>query len=72
MNTSERDELFKLLQELADLCPDVRVGQLIVNLSYQARGHAQESIWDMEDEELLAAARDLLQTLKTRQQAVPA
>ena len=66
MNTPERDELFQALRELSDLCPDVRIGQLVVNLSYQARGHAHESIWDMEDDELLVAARKLVVTLKSR------
>jgi hypothetical protein len=71
MITPERDELFQVLRELASLCPDVRMGQLIVNLSYQARGHTHESIWDIEDDELLAAARKLMGTLQARQ-AVPA
>ena len=67
MNTQERDEMFQVLRELSAQCPDVRMGQLIVNLSYQARGHTHESIWDIEDAELLAAARKLLETLKARQ-----
>lgn len=60
----ERDEVFNVLRELSALCPDVRLGQLVVNLSYLARGMAHESIWDMEDDELLAAARKQLETLQ--------
>jgi hypothetical protein len=67
MSDARRDELLYTLREIAALCPDVRMGQLIVNLSYQARGHAHESIWDMEDDELLTAARKVLETLKARQ-----
>ncbi len=64
-----RDEIFQVLRELSALCPEVRFGQLVVNLSYLARGMAHESIWDMEDEELLCAAREQLQTLQVRQSA---
>jgi hypothetical protein len=67
MSTSERTELFEVLRELSEFCPDLRLGQLIVNLSYKARGMANESIWDMEDEELLTAARKLTESLKTRE-----
>lgn len=69
MTGSERDELFQTLRELSALCPDVRLGQLIVNLSYLARGMAHESIWDMEDDELLRAARKQLDVLRTREKA---
>ena len=64
--TAERDQAFGALRELAEACPDVRLGQLIVNLSYLARGMAHESIWDMEDEELLRAAQKQLEELRTR------
>ena len=40
--------------------PDVRFGQLIANLSTLARGLSAEGLWDAEDEELLAAAREQL------------
>ena len=40
--------------------PEVRFGQLIANLSTLARGLSAEGLWDAEDEELLAAAREQL------------
>jgi hypothetical protein len=52
-----RQELLRVLAELSAICPEVRLGQLVVNLSYLARGLSSESIWEMEDEELLEAAR---------------
>jgi hypothetical protein len=52
-----RQELLRVLSELSEVCPGVRLGQLIANLSYLGRGLANESIWDIEDEELLEAAR---------------
>jgi hypothetical protein len=34
-----------------------RLGQLVTNLSYLARGLSNEAAWEVEDHELLAAAR---------------
>ena len=68
MSSTDRDEVLDALRELSAACPDVRLGQLVVNLSYLARGMAHESIWDMEDDELLEAARKQLETLRAREQ----
>lgn len=57
MTPQVRKELFHILTELSECCPEMRFGQLIANLSYLAKGPTNESIWDVEDEELLAAAR---------------
>ena len=65
-----RQELFQVLAELSTLVPEVRFGQLIVNLSYLARGLSNESIWDMEDDELLTVARKHLEEWRARRGAV--
>jgi hypothetical protein len=52
-----RRELLRLLEELSETCPEYRFGQMIANLAMLARGDADGAIWEMEDEELLAAAR---------------
>ena len=70
MMSQTRRELLEVLGELSEQCPEVRLGQLIANLSYQARGLANESIWDMEDEELLDAARKHLEQWRARRGAV--
>ena len=71
MNTS-REELLQLLGELSKLFPDWRFGQLVANLaSATERGAHAEAIWESEDEELLAAARRLLDRNRMRDQ-VPA
>ena len=67
MTNPERDDVFQILRELCEHCPDVRFGQLIVNLSYLARGMAHESIWDMEDDELIQAATKQLDVLRSRE-----
>ena len=51
---------------LSELPPDVRFGQLIANLSNLAIGSTNEAIWDMEDEQLLAAARRLIKRNRGR------
>jgi hypothetical protein len=65
-----RQEVLQILAELSEVVPEVRLGQLIVNLSYMARGLSNESIWDMEDDELLAAARRHLEEWRSRRGAV--
>jgi hypothetical protein len=66
MTNSMHDELLGVLDELHAACPELRLGQLIVNLSYLARGPAVESVWDVEDSELLNAAKAQLENLRSR------
>jgi len=66
MVTHARREIIRILEQLGDVSPDVRFGQLIANLSYIARGPTVESIWEMEDEELLAAAKKHLDNLRAQ------
>lgn len=67
MKTS-REELLQAVAELSDLFPDRRFGQLVANIASAARGPQVESIWDSEDDELLTAARRLLERNRGRQQ----
>jgi hypothetical protein len=57
MTPPQRQEIFRLLERLSELTPDVRFGQLIANLSYLALGPTNEAIWDMEDDQLADAIR---------------
>ena len=61
MKNETRKELLNVIAELSDLTPDIRLGQLVANLSYMARGPAKEAVYDVEDDELLAAAREHLE-----------
>jgi hypothetical protein len=65
-----RQEALRVLAELSEVCPEVRLGQLMANLSYLARGLSSEAIWDMEDEELLEAARKHLEQWRAKREAV--
>jgi hypothetical protein len=59
--TTPRQELLACLAALGELSPDLRLGQLVASLATLAQGPKVEAIWDAEDEELLAAARRLVQ-----------
>jgi hypothetical protein len=67
MNVSATEELIGALAELRALFPDWRMGQLVANLVTAAGGTDAGAIWDMEDEQLLAAARRLIERNRGRQ-----
>ena len=66
MNVSTDEELIGALSELRTLFPDWRMGQLIANLVTAAGGTDAGAIWDVEDEQLLAAARRLIERNRGR------
>jgi hypothetical protein len=61
MIASTKKELLSILEELSKIAPEVRFGQLIVNLSYLAKGLTPDAAREIEDDELLAAAREHLE-----------
>ena len=66
MKTANHDELLPALAELRELFPDWRFGQLIANLATAAGMTEPTAIWDLEDDELLAAARRLIERNSAR------
>ena len=66
MITPQRQEILRLLERLSELTPDVRFGQLMANMSYLALGPTTEAIWNMADEQLLAAMRKHIADLSER------
>jgi hypothetical protein len=67
MNTQQQTDLLAAIAQLLQRYPDWRLGQLIANVA----GWADREIWDVEDEQLLEAARSHLQQL-SRSPAAPA
>jgi hypothetical protein len=61
MTNPERQELLRALDELSAAFPEWRLGQMIANLAVAARGATTESVWDVEDDELLAAIQRQLE-----------
>lgn len=68
MTDPTRQQLLQVLAELSELCPEMRMGQLVANLAALAKGAAPEAVWDIEDEELLVAARTQLRYFQERRQ----
>ena len=64
--TTTREELLRLLADLSKEAPELRLGQLVANLATLAQGAKVEAIWDAEDEELVAAARRLIDHYRHR------
>lgn len=60
MTGDEDRALFDVLYELRREHRDLRFGQMICTLAILARDDEPESVWEMEDEELLVAARRML------------
>jgi hypothetical protein len=63
MNAIEqtRSELLAALAELSRVRPEWRLGQTLANLAMTAGRLDAGGVWDLEDEEALAAARTLIQ-----------
>ena len=61
MSVTVPDELIEAMSELRVLFPDWRMGQLVANLVTAAGGTDVAAIWEIEDEQLLIAARRLIQ-----------
>ena len=70
MNSTPRQELLQILADLGAIFPNWRFGQLVANVAAAARGPHAEAVWDSEDEELVAAARRLLERNRERAQPV--
>jgi hypothetical protein len=59
MNSEPRADLLEAIAELCRRYPHWRLGQLVANIA----GWADRDIWDVEDDQLLAAAQSHLQQL---------
>jgi hypothetical protein len=59
MNSPQRAEFLTVIAELCQRYPDWRFGQLVANVF----DWADQEIWDIEDEQLLEAARLHLEQL---------
>ncbi len=59
MNTHQRADLLAAIAALCQRYPHWRFGQLVANVA----GWADQEIWDVEDEQLLEAARLHLEQL---------
>lgn len=72
MIDSVRQDILKDLERLSELTPEVRFGQLIANLAFHAAGPWDQTLWDLEDEQLLRAIREQIDDFVKRDQGVTA
>ena len=70
MNHAVRDELLQVLSRFSEHAPDLRFGQLIANLAFLARSTGHSDVWEVEDGEMLEAARSFLHDLESRTKAL--
>ena len=63
MSTTEqlRLDLLTALSQLSQFRPEWRLGQTLANLAMTAGRLEPSGVWDLEDEEALAAARTLIE-----------
>jgi len=64
-------EALSVLAELCELSPDVRLGQLFAHLGFLGQDQTGRSLWDIEDEQLLAVLYHHRAELVARQQSTP-
>ncbi len=62
-----RQEILERLARLSELAPDMRFGQLIANLAFMAAGPWDQALWDLEDEKLVGAIRQMESDLSQRE-----
>jgi hypothetical protein len=61
-----QEKILRVLGELLKVYPDMRFGQLVVNISNGA-SEIPDGLWDLEDDVLLAAAQSHLDKVQARQ-----
>ena len=65
-NNELKQDILRAPSGLVEHRPDIRFGQLVANLAVIPRVPRPEAIWNMEDDELLAAAKSHLEDYERR------
>lgn len=64
-------EALAVLAEVCELSPDVRLGQLFAHLGFLGEDQTGRSLWDIDDEQLLAVLYSHRAELAARQSVLP-
>ena len=67
MSATTSEALLQAIAHLRQIFPEWRFGQLVANLSMAAGCSQAEALWDVEDDQLLAAAQRLITRNRDRQ-----
>jgi hypothetical protein len=70
-SATQRDALV-VIAELCELSPDVRLGQLLAHLGFLGEDRTGRTLWDIDDEQLLAVICNHRAELVARPQDEPA
>lgn len=70
MINPERKEILRQLERVSELEPELRFGQLIADLAFLAAGPWDQTLWNLEDQQLLGAIQQHLANLSHRKQDV--
>jgi hypothetical protein len=54
MTTPTQAEALAVLSEVCDLAPNLRLGQLLAHLGFLGEDRTGKTLWDIDDEQLLA------------------
>jgi hypothetical protein len=65
-----RQEILHQLGRLSEFAPDLRFGQMIADMAFLAAGPWDQTLWDLEDEQLLLAIRQHLADLSQQAPSV--
>jgi hypothetical protein len=71
MISAAQREALAVLAELCELSPDIRLGQLLAHLGFLGEDQTGRTLWDIEDEQLLAVIYHHRAELTSRQPDVP-
>jgi hypothetical protein len=69
MNATTSEALLQAIAGLRQIFPEWRFGQLVANLTTAAECEQADALWDIEDDQLLAAAQRLIARNRDRQPA---
>jgi hypothetical protein len=61
MTSAIRRDALRVLEELGQLYPEMRLGQLVVMIANLTGEDSPKEVYDLEDEELVASARQHLE-----------
>ena len=64
-------EALAVLTEVCELSPDVRLGQLLAHLGFLGEDQTGRTLWDIEDEQLLAVLHRHRAELQARVDGAP-
>lgn len=71
MTTPTQTEALAVLAEVLALSPDVRLGQLLAHLGFLGEDQTGRTLWDIDDEQLLAVLYHHRAELVDRAKATP-